>query len=214
MMIQIQQMTLGPVQTNCYLLGCEESMTAAIIDPSDDGRGIVAAAEQNGWDITHILLTHTHFDHVGGLADVKELTKAPIYAHPDSVEMLRNAAMSAALWGFRIPSPPAPDVMVNEGDRIQVGNLRLEVLYVPGHAPGHVAFHLPDYRVIFSGDVLFEDSIGRTDLPGSDHATLMKSIRTKLLTLPDDTRVFSGHGAATTIGQERWSNPFLEETAD
>jgi hydroxyacylglutathione hydrolase len=160
------------------------------------------------------LLTHTHFDHVGGLADVKELTKAPIYAHPDSVEMLRNAAMSAALWGFRIPSPPAPDVMVNEGDRIQVGNLRLEVLYVPGHAPGHVAFHLRDYRVIFSGDVLFEDSIGRTDLPGSDHATLMKSIRTKLLTLPDDTRVFSGHGAATTIGQERWSNPFLEETAD
>lgn len=209
-MIQIQQFPLGPMQTNCYLLGCEQTMQAAIIDPSWDGRNIFAAADDGGWDITHILLTHSHFDHVGGLGQLKEETNAPIYIHPDAVDMLRNAGMSAAMFGLKMPSVPPPDVMIGEGDTIEVGKLQVTVLYTPGHAPGHVSFYLPDYHVLFDGDVLFQQSIGRTDLPGGDHATLMKTIRDKFLTLPDETHVLSGHGSPTTIGEERMHNPFLQ----
>jgi glyoxylase-like metal-dependent hydrolase (beta-lactamase superfamily II) len=119
--------------------------------------------------------------------------------------------MSAALFGIRIPDVPAPDEMLTPGQQLQIGQLTVDVLHTPGHAPGHVSFHLPDYRVIFSGDVLFQGSIGRTDLEGGNFDLLIASIREKLLTLPDDTRVFSGHGAATTIGDERRNNPFLRD---
>ena len=210
-MIEIRQMPLGPLETNAYLLGCDESMTAAIIDPSWNGRGIVAMADEAGYEITHILLTHAHFDHVGGLEDVKMLTGAPIFIHPEAVAMLSRAGMSAALFGIRIPDLPAPDEMLSPGQQLQIGQLTVDVLHTPGHAPGHVSFHLPDYRVIFSGDVLFQGSIGRTDLEGGNFDLLITSIREKLLTLPDDTRVFSGHGAATTVGDERRNNPFLRD---
>ncbi len=208
-MIEILQLPLGPLQTNCYLLGCQQTMEAAVIDPAWDGRSIAATAVEKGYIITHILLTHAHFDHVGGLAQLQEETNAPIYIHPEAVQMLSQATMSAAFFGLTIPDPPEPDHMLAEGQVIQVGRLSLEVLYTPGHAPGHVSFYLPAYRVIFDGDVLFQQSIGRTDLPGGDHATLMHSIRHKLLTLPDETHVLSGHGPATTIGAERADNPFL-----
>jgi len=197
------------MQTNCYLVGCEETSQAAIIDPSWDGRSILAMAENDGWQITHILLTHAHFDHIGGLQELKSTTGAPIYAHPDAIDMLRDATMSAAFFGMRIPQPPPPDEMLSDGQVLTVGDLQLQVLYTPGHAPGHVCFYLPDYRVLFDGDVLFQGSIGRTDLPGGDYDALMSSIRDRLLILPDDTRVFSGHGSPTTIGQERQTNPFL-----
>jgi hydroxyacylglutathione hydrolase len=210
-MLQIRQLPLGPLETNCYLVGCEQTMQAAVIDPSWNGSAIVATAEESGWEISHILLTHSHFDHIGGLAQLKEATGAPIYIHPDAVDMLRDATMSAALWGIQFPAPPPPDEMLQEGQIIEVGRLKLHVLYTPGHAPGHVSFHLPEYRVIFSGDVLFEGSVGRTDLPGGDTETLMTTIRDNLMVLPDETRVFSGHGGVTTIGVERESNPFLQE---
>ena len=210
-MIQIHQLPLGPLQTNCYLVGCDETMMAAVIDPAWNGRGIAAAADEQGWEISHILLTHSHFDHVGGLAQLKEETEAPIYIHPDAVEMLSHASMSAAMWGVKIPSVPAPDHMLAEGDIIRIGNLKLHVLYTPGHAPGHVCFYVPDYHVVFDGDVLFQQSIGRTDLPGGDFNVLIQSIREKLLVMPDETRVLSGHGPTTTIGVERQMNPFLQD---
>lgn len=210
-MIQILQLPLGPMQTNCYILACEETMQAAVIDPSWDGRTIFATADEQGFDITHILLTHAHFDHVGGLAQLKEETGAPIYIHPDAIPMLQTATMSAALFRLYIPDPPPPDELLSDGQVLTVGKLQLHVLHTPGHAPGHVCFYLPEHATLFDGDVLFQQSIGRTDLPGGDYDELMKVIREKLLILPEETQVFSGHGPATTIGMEKKWNPFLRE---
>ncbi|MCA9971779.1 MAG: MBL fold metallo-hydrolase [Anaerolineales bacterium] len=209
-MIKILQMPLGPLQTNCYLLGCEQTMQAAIIDPSWNGRSIAATADDQGWEITHILLTHAHFDHVGGLAELKQVVNVPIYAHPETRAMLQEARQLARLFQMEIPAPPPPDEPLAEGQRLTIGALSVHVLYTPGHAPGHVSFLLPDHGVIFDGDVLFQQGIGRTDLPGGDPDLLLKTIREKLLTLPDETHVLSGHGPATTIGMERRWNPFLQ----
>ncbi|MFO7539126.1 MAG: MBL fold metallo-hydrolase [Chloroflexota bacterium] len=210
-MIDILQLPLGPLQTNCYILACQETMKAAVIDPSWNGQAIVATLEERGYEISHILLTHSHFDHVGGLADLKQETAVPIYIHPEAVTMLSMANQAAGHWGMTIPEPPAADEMLSDGQTLTVGNITLEVLYTPGHAPGHVAFYLPDYQIVFSGDALFQQSIGRTDLPGGDMDTLLSSIRQKLLPLPDETQVLSGHGPATTIGNEKKGNPFLKE---
>ncbi len=208
-MIQILQLPLGPLQTNCYILACEETLKAAVIDPSWNGRLIVDTAIEKGWQITHILLTHAHFDHVGGLKEIKDVAKAPVYIHPEAIPMLEQANVSASFFQLTIPQPPPPDKMLAAGDVLQVGQLKVNVLFTPGHAPGHVSFYLPDHRIIFDGDVLFQHSIGRTDLPGGDHQLLMKTIREKLMVLPDDTHVLSGHGNTTTIGHERRNNPFL-----
>jgi hydroxyacylglutathione hydrolase len=208
-MLEIMQLPLGPLQTNCYVLVCEETLATAVIDPSWNGRAIAATLDEQALNLTHILLTHSHFDHVAGLAELKAEKPAPIYIHPEAVEMMRHATMSAAMWNIRFPAPPPPDEMLAEGQILRVGKLAVHVLFTPGHAPGHVSFHLPEHKVLFDGDVLFQQSIGRTDLPGGDMELLLRSIRDKLLTLPDDTRVFPGHGPATTIGDERRRNPFL-----
>ncbi len=206
---KILQLPLGPLQTNCYMLGCQETKQAAVIDPSWDGRLIVDKAHDEGWQITHILLTHSHFDHVGGLARVKHLTQAPIYIHPEAVQMLENAVLAAGLWQISMQEPPPADKMLEDGQEVNVGKLKLCVLFTPGHAPGHVCFYLAEYDVLFDGDVLFQQSIGRTDLPGGDYNLLMQSIRQRVLVLPDETAVLSGHGPTTTIGQEKQWNTFL-----
>jgi glyoxylase-like metal-dependent hydrolase (beta-lactamase superfamily II) len=209
-MIKIIQLPLGPLQTNCYLVACTQTMEAAVIDPSWDGRKIAALAAEQGYVITHILLTHTHFDHVGGLAELEEETNAPIYSHPDALTMLAHAPQAAASYNLTLPTPPSASHMLAEGDIVEVGQLKFEVLFTPGHAPGHLSFYVRTHDVVFDGDVLFQRSIGRTDFPGCDHPTLMKSIREKLLVLPDETAVLSGHGPNTTIGHEKQWNPFLQ----
>ena len=208
-MIQILQLPLGPLQTNCYLAACDDTNEAVVIDPSWNGRFIADTAAERGWTITKILLTHAHFDHVGGLAELKKAVDAPMYIHPEAVEMLANANQSAKMFNLELQQPPAADQHLTEGDKIKVGNHELEVLFTPGHAPGHVSFYLADQNVIFDGDVLFQQSIGRTDLPGGNMPLLLKMIEEKLLVLPDETAVLSGHGPATTIGQEKQWNPFL-----
>lgn len=210
-MIDIKQLPLGPLQTNCYFLGCTETKQAAIIDPAWDGDRIAEFVASEGYTLSSILLTHTHFDHIGGLAQLSAAASdVPIYAHADSIEMLHNGPQAAARYGLTMPTPPAPTSMMVEGDSIAVGNLSLDVLFTHGHAPGHVSFYLKEHGIIFDGDVLFQGSIGRTDLPGANFSELMDSIQDKLMPLPDETHVLSGHGAATTIGQERNHNPFLQ----
>ena len=205
----IWQMSMGPLQTNCYLLGCNETKEAVIIDPAWNGRLLAQKAQEGGWTISRILLTHSHFDHVGGLAELQESTKAPVAVHPSGVSTLANAAIAANLWQITIADPPPADEMLGDGDQVAVGSLLLEVMFTPGHSPGHVSFYLASEGVLFDGDVLFQGSIGRTDLPGGDLELLMDSIYERLLVLPDDTAVLSGHGPATTIGAEKRSNPFL-----
>ncbi len=208
-MSEILQLPLGPLQTNCYILACIETNQAAVIDPSDNGRFIADTITEKGWQLTHILLTHSHFDHVGGLKELKEICNAPIYIHPEAIPMLELAPQAAARFQLEVAQPPATDKMLAEGDVIEVGNLKLDVLFTPGHAPGHVCFYLAAENVLFDGDVLFQQSIGRTDLPGGDHDLLLRMIHEKVIVLPEETAVLSGHGAATTIGQEKAWNPFL-----
>ena len=204
----VQTLTAGPAQTNCYLVGCEPTRSAAVIDPGWDADAILQAARSAELTIMLILLTHGHFDHIGAVADVHEATHAPIAVHTRELDWL-HANGGAEAFGFKIRPVPQPDRLLEHGERIELGTLSFETRYVPGHTLGHVAFVEHQQRAAFVGDVLFAGSIGRTDLPGGDYDTLIASITDQLLTLPDDFKVYPGHGSATTIGVERRTNPFL-----
>ncbi len=204
----IKTLAVGPLGTNCYLIGCEETGEGAVIDPGGDAPVILAAVEEAGLTIRYVLNTHAHFDHIGANADVVAATGAPLGLHPRDLPLLR-ARGGADLWGFPLKPSPLPDLALADGQVLEVGQLRLRVLFTPGHSPGHVSFYEPTAGVIFDGDVLFWRGIGRPALSGGDYRTLMESIHRRLLTLPDETVVYPGHGPATTIGEERRSNPFL-----
>jgi glyoxylase-like metal-dependent hydrolase (beta-lactamase superfamily II) len=200
--------TAGPAQSNCYVVMCEDTRKAALIDPGWDADRILASIDELRAQVEIILLTHAHFDHFAALPDVLDVLKVPVAMHPLDLPLLRDGG-GARFFGISIRPCAAPEIELQHGQLIEVGALRFEIRFTPGHSPGHVVFYLADEKAVFDGDVLFSGGIGRTDLPGGDFDTLINSIRTHLLTLPDDVVVYSGHGPTTTIANERLFNPFL-----
>ena len=202
--------TVGMIATNCYLVGCTETKEALIIDPGfdtkDEAKKILAEAKKHGLKIKYIINTHGHPDHTSGNKFLKELTGAPILIHEYDAPKLTGENIPT-FFGLRSTSPPA-DKMLREGDIIQVGTIKLKVLHTPGHSRGGISL-LGD-GFVFTGDTLFAGSIGRYDFPDASYKELMHSIRDKLTPLPDNTKVYSGHGPPTTIGQEKRYNPFLQ----
>ncbi len=203
----IETLAVGPIMANCYILGCEETRLAAVIDPGAEPERILEALARNRLKADCILNTHGHFDHVGGNARLKAATGAPILIHALDAPMLADLAATGLMFGLRVENSPPADRLLSDGDRIQVGNLSLETIHTPGHTPGGVAFYTDG--AVFVGDTLFAGSIGRTDLPGGDFDTLIRSIRTRLFGLDDAVRVFPGHMGTTTIGDEKRYNPFV-----
>lgn len=199
---------VGMNQTNCYIVGCGETLRAVAIDPGGEGDRIVRRIESEGLDVEYVLITHAHFDHIGGIASVVRSTGAKLAIHPNERPLL-EARGGATMWGLDIEASPPPDVELSKGQIVEVGTLSLEVLLTPGHSPGGVTFHEPVKRVAFVGDVLFSQGVGRTDLPGGQREMLMHSIKEVLFQLPDDTVVYPGHGPKTTIGREKRSNPWV-----
>lgn len=199
---------VGMNRTNCYVVGCEETRQGAVIDPGGEGARIVREIERDELDIRYVLITHAHFDHIGAIGQVIEATGARLAIHPNERPLL-EAGGGASMWGFKVDPSPAPDVELSDGQTIEVGELRFQVLFTPGHSPGGVTFYEADERVAFDGDVLFSNGIGRTDLPGGDRGTLMRSIKDVLFALPDETVIHSGHGPKTTVGREKRSNPWV-----
>lgn len=203
----LKTFVVSPFATNCYLLGCEESGTAAIIDPGDQGDLLLGALRKVGLTLESVLLTHGHIDHVGAVGTLLESTGARVYLHHDEAQMLETLELQARLFSLPPPDPVPVHVWLGDGDQLLVGSITLRVLHTPGHTPGSVCFH--HEGILFSGDTLFRESVGRTDWPGGSHRSLISSIRDKILTLPDEVQVLPGHGEATTIGDERCLNPFL-----
>ena len=206
--MSVETLQLGPVGTNCFIVGDEVTGRAAVVDPGDDAARVLAALRRLGLTAELIVLTHAHFDHVGGVRGLKEATGAQVAVGEVEAPFLEAAAAhAAAMFGIRIEPPPAPDRLLREGDAVMLGGRSYRVVHTPGHSPGHICL-LGDGNA-FVGDVVFQGSIGRTDLPGGDHDTLLRSIARHLLPLPDDTVLYNGHGPATTVGRERRTNPFL-----
>ncbi len=204
--MELVRLTVGPLQENCYLVADPAAAECVAVDPGDEGGRILAEIERRGWRLRAIWLTHAHVDHVGAVAALRGAWEAPIHLHPADRPVYAHAPTIAPMFGMSFGPLPEPEVSLAEGDEVQVGALRFAVWHLPGHSPGHVAFVRPD--LILSGDVLFEGSIGRTDLPGSDGAAMHRSLQ-RLLTLDDAVTVHPGHGPATRIGVERVQNPFL-----
>lgn len=208
--MQVRTFTGGGFGENAYLAVCESTGASVVIDPGADAPRIAAAIQAEGIDVRAILLTHAHIDHVEGVADVREaVPDAPIWIHPDALSMYRAMPHQAARFGLELANPPEPTHEFVPGEPFEFGDCAFEVRFTPGHAPGHVTLYEPEAGVAFVGDVVFHGSIGRTDLPGGDLQTLMQAIRNEILTLPDDTVLYSGHGPSSTVGAERVGNPFL-----
>ncbi len=201
-------LTNGIFEENCFILADRDRGEAVLVDPGEEADLFLARLDTERLALTGIWLTHGHLDHVMGVGRVVERAGVPVWLHPADRPLYDAVPQQAAsLLGIEIPPPPAPDYDLADGDAVRVGDAVFDVLHVPGHSPGHVAFVVPGAAV--SGDVLFAGSIGRTDLPGGSAETLLRSIRERLAVLPDDTVVYPGHGPATTIGSEKATNPFL-----
>jgi hydroxyacylglutathione hydrolase len=205
--MKVHSFTIGPLETSAYLVVDERSREALLIDPGLESEGMYDVIHKERLQLSAIVNTHGHFDHVCGNAFFKAKTGAPVLIHPEDVPLMRQASQQALAFGFQVPAPPPPDRLLNEGDEVTMGENRLRVFHTPGHTPGGICLY--GEGVVFVGDTLFSGSVGRTDMPGGSYEILLSSIRSKLLSLPDETVVYPGHGPSTTIGEERIHNPFL-----
>jgi len=203
-----------PFAQNCSVIWCENTGAGAVIDPGGDLDRILATIRSEGVKPERILLTHAHVDHAGGTAELARTLGLPIEGpHPGDQFWIDSLAEQARMFGIASGGSFVPNRWLEDGDRVQVGEIQLEVRHCPGHTPGHVVFHAPVERLAFVGDVLFAGSIGRTDFPGGDYDTLINAIRTRLFPLGDDVRFVPGHGPMSTFGEERRSNPFAGDAA-
>ena len=200
---------VGMLQCNCSILGDETSHEAIVVDPGDDIPRILALLDKHKLTVKQILITHAHIDHIAGAARLKKITGAPILYNPRDLPLVKMMDAQAAWLGMEPPEVAPPDDTLEDGRVISITGLAGNILHTPGHTQGSVCLHLPTQNLLLAGDTLFAGSVGRTDLPGGDGPTLIRSIHEKLLPLPDSTVVIPGHGPRTTIGQERESNPFL-----
>ena len=207
----IKTLVVGPIMANSFILGCEETHEAVVIDPGDEADRILRAVAEPGLSVKYIINTHGHLDHVGANKRLKEVTGAPILIHPLDAPMLNQVASSAAAWGIAAVNSPPPDRELEDGDEVTFGNIVLKVIHTPGHTPGGISLYTD--REVFVGDTLFAGSIGRTDFPGGSFETLRASIQQKLFALRDDLKVYPGHNQPTTIGVEKRTNPFVGEQA-
>lgn len=209
-MLEIVTFTLGPAVTNAYLIAEPGTGDAVVIDPAWDGHIILSEAKERNWQIGGLWYTHAHFDHIGGAAAIAAgLDPRPASAlHPADLPLWQVKG-GAMLFGFDIDPGPRPSIELYHGQILHLGSLEFEVRHTPGHTPGLVVFYCAQESVCFCGDLIFQGSVGRTDLPGGDWETLERSIRTQIYTLPDETRLLSGHGPETTVGWEKRSNPFV-----
>ena len=207
--LTIRTFTSNVFGQNAYLVRCEAKGEWIAIDPGGEAAAMADVVEASGAGLNAILLTHAHLDHLEGVAALAERIPAPIHLHPADRPLYDAAPQQAAMFGHRLRTPPPPDHELSDGQTFRLGGCPLEVRHVPGHSPGHVLLYSEEAGSAFVGDVVFAGSIGRTDLPGGDLQQLMRSIRERVLTLPDETTLYSGHGPPTTVARERATNPFL-----
>lgn len=211
-MINILSYTFGPFQENSFVL-FDETKAGVIIDPGCSGAleedGLIASLEDEDIKLTHLLNTHCHLDHIAGNDFINRKFGLGVTMNELDLPTMEMAPRSAEMYGIPFTPSPEPEFFINEGDKIKFGNSTLDVIFVPGHAPGHVVFYSKEQNFLIGGDTVFQRSIGRTDLPGGDHATLIQNIKNKIFTLPDNTIIYPGHGPSTTVGEEKRENPFF-----
>jgi glyoxylase-like metal-dependent hydrolase (beta-lactamase superfamily II) len=211
--MDVRMLTVGQIAENCFLLRKDESDRALIVDPGDEAPRILNEADELGVTIEGILLTHTHFDHIGAVAPVAKATGAPVWCPEIETPVLADINSFVPWPGFGPYESYDADHTVSGGEKLELAGMEIDVIFTPGHSPGHVTYSVADQATIFSGDVLFQGSVGRTDLPGGDWATLLESIRKLVDSHPPETTVYPGHMGITTLGAERAGNPFLAELA-
>jgi hydroxyacylglutathione hydrolase len=203
-------LVVGPLQCNCAILGCEKTKEAVIIDPGDEADKIISEVKSLGLTPKYLLHTHAHFDHIGGTKGVREAFQATVCLHGGDADIYKNLPMQGQMFGMKFDPAPPLEKEIEDGEELSFGEYKLQIIHTPGHSPGGVCFRLLNSdEVLFSGDTLFRQSIGRTDLWGGDYSMLIRSIKSRLLVLEEDTRVYPGHGPHTRIGEEKRKNPFL-----
>jgi len=204
----IKRITVGPLQENCYIVDDEETKQAIVIDPGDEPDRILEVIKDSNFQVSAVILTHAHFDHVGAAGDIKRATGAKVLINADDMELYKGVRDQAAFWGYEVDDLPEPDGFITEGDEVRAGNLKFRVIQTPGHSPGGICLY--GEGVVFTGDTVFQGSVGRTDFHGGDLSRLKESFR-RVISLPGDTVILSGHGGETTVEREKRENFFMGE---